>query len=44
MDMEENIREKEVYRKKIIEAVETIDRIDVLEYLLFFINNKFKVG
>lgn len=42
--MEENLKEKEYYREKIVEIIEKIDRLDMLEYLFFFIKEKFKVG
>jgi hypothetical protein len=38
------MEEKEYYRKKIIEIIEKIDRVDLLIYLYHFIKGKTKAG
>lgn len=37
---ENNVREKEYYKEKIIEVVNNIERLDILEYLYIFIKGK----
>lgn len=41
---ENNVREKEYYKEKIIEVVNSIERLDILEYIYYFLKAKFKVG
>lgn len=41
---ENNVREKEYYKEKIIEVVNSIERLDMLEYIYYFLKEKFKVG
>lgn len=41
---ENNVREKEYYKEKIIDIVNSIERLDILEYIYYFLKSKFKVG
>lgn len=41
---EKDVREKNYYKEKIIEIINKIDRIDILEYIYYFLKGKFKVG
>lgn len=36
--------EKERVKAKIIDFIQNIDRLDILEYIFFFISCKFKAG
>lgn len=41
---ENNVREKDFYKEKIVEIINGIERIDILEYIYYFLKTKFKVG
>lgn len=41
---ENNVREKEYYKEKIVELINGIERTDILEYIYYFLKTKFKVG
>lgn len=41
---ENNVREKDFYKEKIVELINGIERIDILEYIYYFLKEKFKIS